>query len=284
MLLLRKTMVLAVISSLLSAPLSANSVGLARSADGYRIAKAAETVDAQANLPVIVSDGDEVTSGKQMVRIEGMAGQAILLNKQSSLQVQNKNEMTLKSGEVAVAIPAMPSNLRLQVSDLSIEPIEMAEGEELTVGTIALDHQSDDEVLVMTQGRPIRVSSLPDGNQVAVLGNQEVMRFIRGDLGKWTPMLPLAQTDDPTQSEEAQDEDQRDEGFFAFLQRGAGGSTGILVGGAAAAVGGVLLFFYLQDENSNSNDNNGNNQGVFQPPSSPTNSNTPVPTPVPLLD
>lgn len=245
----------------------ASPAGLADSTRPYSIARSTGLVDAKPNSPVILEEGDRIQAGQDLVRIEGLTGQTVLVGENSSVQLKPSDALHLDHGGVALSAPAA-REVQVLVDQLEVRAIPFAEGEQAPEnGHLVVGRLEEDKIEVFSQGRRFVVNELPDGNQLAVLGLRDSITFVRNDLGRWTPIVPLMQIEgDPTQRQE--DEEERDEGIAAFFRRSIG--TRAAAGAAAGAAIIGVVYWTQRDNESSSDDDDDFFQGQPSSPVTPT--------------
>jgi hypothetical protein len=254
---LRKLTPIAGAVLLLAGSASANSLGLVRSNASYSVNRAATVLNGSADRPLLLNSGDEIRSGAGLLKIEGLDGQTVLLDENSSLKVR-EDAVNLQKGRVAVAMPPTTAS-RVEVYDLAVTPVDdptsTAQHGNLGVGTI-----SENEIEVYSQGRMFKINSVPDGSQIAVLGAGDGMRLVKDAMGTWKPIVPLMQ-DEAGEKDAAADPEEtkrRRGGFWIFPSTAVG--VAVIGGGAVAAgVVGYTVYDNNKDDSSNNNDDNNDN-------------------------
>lgn len=253
----------------------ASPAGLADSNRPFSITRSTGILAGKPNSPVILETGDRVQAGEDLVRIEGLTGQTVLVGENSSVQFQGSDALHLDHGGVALSAPAA-REVEILVDHLQVRALPFGEGEPAPDnGHLVVGRLEEDKIEVFTQGRRFVVNELPEGNQLAVLGMRDSITFVRNDLGRWTPIVPLMQIEgDPTQRQE--DEEDRDEGIAAFFRRSIG--TRAAVGAAAGAAIIGIIYWTQRDDDDDDDDDNDFFQGQPSSPVTPTPVVQPPPT------
>ena len=247
---LRKLTPLAGAVLLLAGSASANSLGLVRSNATYSVNRASTVLTGSADRPLLLNSGDEIRSGAGLLKIEGLDGQTVLLDENSALKV-HEDAVNLQKGRVAVAMPPTTAS-SVEVYDLAVTPVDdptmTAQHGNLGVGTI-----SENEIEVYSQGRMFKINSVPDGNQIAVLGAGDGMRLVKDAMGTWKPIVPLMQ-DEAGEKDAAADPEEtkrRRGGFWIFPSTAVGVAV---IGGGAVAAG--IVGYSVYESNNDDGDNN----------------------------
>lgn len=239
----RTSLGLTLVLALAASQISASSVGIARSTAPYNVSRSETILQGGAERPVTVNAGDKIQSGSGFLKIETLEGETVLLDENSALAVMD-NALNLEKGRVAVAMPNK-SDTAVHVYDLAVSPIPDAKADQSQVSNIGVGTISDHEVEVYSQGRMFRVTSLPDGNQIAVVGASDALRLVKDSAGMWRPIAPLAQdeSEKPAANESEQTKSRR--GFWIFPSAGAAAAVG------AAAVGAGVVGYTVYENNHN---------------------------------
>lgn len=290
----RQSLGLTLVLALAASQISASSVGIARSTAPYNVSRSETILQGGAERPVTVNAGDKIQSGSGFLKIETLEGETVLLDENSALAVMD-NALNLEKGRVAVAMPNK-SDTAVHVYDLAVSPIPDAKADQSQVSNIGVGTISDHEVEVYSQGRMFRVTSLPDGNQIAVVGASDALRLVKDSAGMWRPIAPLAQdeSEKPAANESEQTKSRR--GFWIFPSAGAAAA----VGAAAVGAGVVGYTVYENNQNDDNNDDDEHEEGS-QPsedepehhdttprepssPDRPTRTPQPTTTPLPTME
>jgi hypothetical protein len=257
---------------LASAPVAvpAQSLGLARSENPFSVVRLENLVPALPRVPFTLRPGDRVKSGDGAVMVQGLKGESILLGPDSETELRDGRVIRLHGGAVALSLPKN-DHVDLEVADLRIEPMEWDEGSDAP-GKMAVAMVSADEIRLMTDGNMVRILNSRDGKQLASMGRDEVMRFVRDAAsGEWVPGGLVAQFEgDPTNVE---DGDRRKGGLIGFLRSGgggggaaAGGATAAAVAGGVTATGAVVAAGVTTTQSDSNDDTERDEMSPEQPP------------------
>lgn len=282
----RLTPILLLLVPGMAATAYAESVGLAKSSAPFTVNRESTLLQGSPDRPLIINEGDRISSGLNYLKIENLNGQTLLIDENSSVKVSDEGIYSLEKGRMAVTVPS-DSASRLDVHDLTITSLEG--GATAENGSLAIGTTSDQEVQIFSQGRMFRVATLPEGDQVAVLGASDALKLVRDAAGTWRPIMPKMQ---PTENEstdagEKEDEQRRRRGGFWIFPNTAVGVGAIAVGAAAAGYGGYRLWEdqiddIVNDNDGNDDDNDRNDErpgGSERPPDRPPASAPIQPTP-----
>ncbi|CAN5419531.1 hypothetical protein BH09SUM1_BH09SUM1_12800 [soil metagenome] len=276
---IRKIVGAGLVVLLASEIVSASSLGLATSRNAFSLSRSGAAVSGVAEKPLLVNLGDEVQSGEGMLRIDGLTGETILLDAKSAATLAANDRMRLKNGNMVVSMPSH-SKMAVDVQNLSIEPMEAsADGKP---SAIAVGSTKDNEIEMLARGRMYRVRSMPAGNQVAVLGASDALKFVKDSAsGEWAPAGPLMQSDDPTAPEE--DDDDHKKGLIPFLRNALTGGSGLALGIGAVAVGATVVtvndITKPKKHPGNTSNDRPSTSAIDPTPTEPTPSATASPTP-----
>lgn len=220
----------------------ASNAGMARSAGEFQVARSTEMMAGGAQSPLILAEGDKIVASETPVMVSNTNGQNVFVGEASTVTVGNSN-LHLENGGMAVSQPATGTT-SVTVNELSFAPI--ATDKAGTAGAVAIERVSENEIKVQSMGQNLNVTTLPAGNQVAVLGATDALRFVRNEMGTWTaaPVMQAPPTDSGSTAK-------RGGPLGALgLGGGAGGGAGTaaLVAGGVIVLGGTGTFLYLRDE------------------------------------
>lgn len=220
----------------------ASNAGMARSAGEFQVARSTEMMAGGAQSPLILAEGDKIVASETPVMVSNANGQNVFVGEASTVTVGNSN-LHLENGGMAVSQPASGTT-SVTVNELSFAPI--ATDKAGTTGAVAIERVSENEIKVQSMGQNLNVTTLPAGNQVAVLGATDALRFVRNEMGVWTaaPVMQ-APTDGGSTAKRG--------GPLGALglgggAAGGGATTAAIVGGTVIILGGGGTFLYLRDE------------------------------------
>lgn len=241
---------LAVLATVFAAPVSAKSVGLADGKASYQIIRQDSTLSATPEAPAVVKDGDRIAAGEAPVRVQTMNGRTVLMSERSALSFPDEGTVRLHSGEAAVSLPA-GANSTIAFENLSIAPLPAEGAQTSPATTLAVKSTGPDEIEVLSMNEPVTVTD-SEGVQVAVVGENEVMRFLRNPMGQWEPNLtPLAQ--DPTVPPD--DTTNQKKKIFGVPLTTPVIVGAVVVGTGAVTIGGIEAYQSYQDSKEEDNKN-----------------------------
>ncbi|MEO8377823.1 MAG: hypothetical protein ABI579_09150 [Candidatus Sumerlaeota bacterium] len=259
-------------SLLLSSFASADMLGLADSPDRYSITRQSIDIPSAASSMATVESGDRVRSNKAPVKVETTSGNTVLVGEDSDATILSENSAQLNRGVVVMTVPGDVSNSTLSSTGLSVSPIAplgaQAEATAENDGLVAMRKVSDDEIIVGADRRAFAVKDEVTGDQVAMVGPGESMRFLKSAKG-WS-VLPFGTTKSDSgtdsivtaqangSSDNSGDNKEGDASTEAKPRRAA---PLILLGIGGAAVAGGLGYagYKIYDNNKDDNNNNDNN-------------------------
>lgn len=214
-------------------------LGLARSENPFQVVRSLEELVSTPRLPLLVRPGDLLRAGDKPVRLDGSAGETLLVGEGSVVRLDTAERLLLEQGEVAMALPGS-KDFEIQFGDLQILPVA---GEQLAPGQLAVAGYGENGIELITRGRMLRILDGRDGSPVATLGLDDAMRLLRGADGIWTPVSPSADFGEEFDSDELDDGNPRKSGLLGLLQQSSGGGTaggGAVAGGVAVVGGGTI--------------------------------------------
>lgn len=268
------------------------SVGLATSSEPFVIQRGERILDGAAASPFLVNEGDVIRPGSGSLRVDTVSGESILLGGDSRLEVTRSLHYQLQEGRAAISMAGEGAESRVVVSDLEfrlIGPHDTSEG--TPVHQVALGTNPDgSEVAIISNGGMVAVTSILSGEQIAIVGFDEVMGFIKDHLGNWTIVMPTAQE---TQRElEGVGESAGEEGVFGVIpaffgagSAGAAGAAAVVAGGAIGATIGVQQLAGGFDSGSTSTSPQPPATGIVPPPDGSEGDRDPnTLVPIPELD
>lgn len=222
--------------------LDSKPAGLAQSEAPFHVVRANRTFES-GNQPFLIRHGDRIRAGEGIVQVSAASGHAILLDSESEVQLGEDRRFRVVSGAFAAKTPVD------QETTIEIDGLEFQSLDSRSESQIAVQSYQSGEVDAINLGQPVRVSSLPSGNQVAVLGDGDIFRFTKLLNGDWELIEPRGQfSPDPTDT--GRGNQVKKGGIFGLLGRGgaaagtggasagAGAAAGTTGGGAAVAAGG----------------------------------------------
>ncbi|MCC6546840.1 hypothetical protein IT570_06685 [Candidatus Sumerlaeota bacterium] len=246
----KQSIALSVLVLFTASQVVASSLGIARSSAPYAVNRAETVLQGSAERPVTVNSGDKIRSGSGFLKIETLEGETVLLDENSALAVMD-NALSLEKGRVAVAMPNK-SDTAVHVYDLEVSPIADEKADQSQISNLGVGTISENEVELYSQGRMFRVTSLPDGNQIAVIGASDALRLMKDSAGMWRPITPLAQDQDNDSEKAAANDSEntkRRRGFWIFPSAGAAAAVGVAAVGA-----GVVGYTVYQNNNDDGGD------------------------------
>lgn len=217
---------------------AAQPFGLANSQQPFEIQRGEGTLLAPQTTPFLVNEGDVLRPGAAHLRMDTINGGSLLVGNESVLEISHPLRYTLRDGRAALSFPAGETDTRIVASELEFRRIGHYDNSgEREVQQVALGtNPSGSEVAIISNGGMVAVTSILSGEQIAIVGMDEVMGFIRDHLGNWTIVVPTMQE---TERElDGVGESEGEEGVLglipSFFGAGAAGTAG-----AAAVIGGL---------------------------------------------
>ena len=165
----------------------AESVGLAESGAQFRIQRLTEVIQGNPDTGAVVNQGDLIVSGDAPVRVRLSSGDSVLVGQQSSVSLVDASMVQLETGEMAVAY-ASGSQMNLHYEDLNFVPLadEANDAKKKVEHRLALRANGPTEIYAAGLNQPFAIlSNQAEPVQVAMLGDADVLRLNRGELGKW---------------------------------------------------------------------------------------------------
>ncbi|MCC5876972.1 MAG: hypothetical protein JJU11_12195 [Candidatus Sumerlaeia bacterium] len=249
------------------------SVGLATSGEPFVIQRGERVLEGAAVSPFLVNEGDVIRPGSGSLRVDTVSGESILVGGDSTFEVTRPLHYKLQDGRAAISLAGESSDSRVVVSDLEFRRIGPHDSSEATpVHQIALGTNPDgSEVAIISNGGMVAVTSILSGEQIAIVGFDEMMGFIKDHLGNWTTVMPTAQE---TQRElEGVGESAGEEGVFGVIpaffgagSAGAAGAAAVVAGGAVGATVGVQQLAGATESRSTTTSSQEPATGIVPPP------------------
>lgn len=227
------------------------TLGLARSASPFDLARPKVMVAPQQVSQAILQPGDEISARSGMVRVQLREGDNLLVGKGSRVAFPAQDEVHVMSGDIASATTlATPS--RVKAANLLFEAQgEAAEG---SPSALAVSIAEPNRITATAYDRVYSITD-ENGVQVAALGAGDTIRLLRNPVGQWVPTGFKNQGEGGAVEEAPEaghEEGDRRKGFWLFR-------TPVLIGAAtAAAIGGGYYVVTSGDDNNDNNDNDPN--------------------------
>lgn len=238
----------------------ASTMGLAHGREAFQINRTSGALQAPAKTPTVINTGDRVATQEGIVQVQTSTGESVLLGKKSEAAFEDGKSLRLHSGEMAMSF-APGSDVSVAVSELDVHRVKSDKNSEFS--RLVVRSVSDDEVIMAAYNDEFAVRDPENGNQVAVLGDQDALRLVKDTLGNWKPLplnLPTAQ-DDTTTSDEVTEDEEGDEEAGAFFLGLTGTQTAIAGGaGVLLVTGGVIAYDQLLDDDDDDDDKGENNE------------------------
>lgn len=164
----------------------ARPVGLAESASTFQIHRESGRIRGISTIPSLIQNRDDLVAEAQPVRLQTASGSTILVGPRSTVTVTDENRFEVKRGEMAAAFSPL-SPLEFAYQDLTFTPLTVQSAGELQP-KLAIRAISENEVVVAGWNQPfMAVKADREPVQVAVVGHNDVIRFLRNDRGSWIP-------------------------------------------------------------------------------------------------
>lgn len=164
----------------------ARPVGLAESASPFQVYRESGLIRGDSAIPSLIQSRDEVIAETQPVRLQTASGSTILVGPQSTVAVADDHRFEVKRGEMAAALSAH-SPLELAYRDLTFTALDGASADQAQA-KIAIRAIGENEVVVAGWNQPfMAVKADREPVQVAVIGHNDIIRFLRNDRGSWIP-------------------------------------------------------------------------------------------------
>lgn len=247
----QRCLILLALCLLLSSQAVAGTVGLAQAQKTFQVQRGTDQLRAQAETPIVISQGDRVSASEGSVQITSTNGENVLIAPRSSASFSQDGRLHLHKGEMALGVNA-DSQRSVEFNGLEIESLNK-EGSE-NPSQLVMRALHDNELLIAGFGEPFAVRDASQGIQVAVLGSREALRLVKDQLGRWQPLpIPLRMQDvgneaDVVDDESVDDSDDDDEGGFLFFRSTTTGAAVVTVTAIGLGVGTYFAIDGLSDD------------------------------------
>ncbi len=190
---MKKILTTLAFSLLISSFAQADSLGLADSQDRYSITRNSIDIPTAPASMATVESGDRVRSTNAPVKVETTSGNMLMVGEQSDATILSDNAAQLHRGVIVMTVPVTEKEASLSSAGLSVFAIEQegatAEATADNAGLVAMRKVSDDEIIIGADRRPFAVKDEVTGDQIAMVGPGDSMRFIKTQKG-WN-VLPF---------------------------------------------------------------------------------------------
>lgn len=253
----------------------ADPVAMADSRGTYEVSRLSTTLEGRAGIPTVIQSSDRLSAKDAPVQVQLSNGETALLGTNSSVSFVDAGTLSLESGDMVLAM-APASATAVVVDTLRIVPVvEPVQKIAASNGGILVQIVKDGEMAIKALDKTFTVVDNAIGKQIAVVGKDDTVRFLRDTLGNWVPAgngeLASMQGSGTTGTgggaagnKAAGKENRR--------RKAAWWKSPIVIAGAAvggAAVIGGTAYAINENNKSDDDDEDDDNGPFFFPPSSP---------------
>ena len=275
---MKTPMLATLILATLSVGAFADPVAMADSRGAYEIVRLSTTFEGRAGVPTVIQTADRVTTSDTPVQVQLINGESILLGENSAVNFPDASTVALDSGDMALAL-APASVTAVAVDTLRIVPFnEPVQKIATSTGGLVVKLVKEGEMTVQALNQTLTVMNNAIGKQIAVIGKNDTVRFLRDGLGNWLPagseiVKSHAGTGGTTGTSTGggtagNRERRKTKAAWWTTPAGIGG---IAVGTVAVVGGTAYAVDKNNDDDKNDDEEDDNNGGGFPPPSSPIN-------------
>ncbi len=246
---------------------SADKIGIAESKDTYSIIRSDEKIESNALEMLSIQDGDQLISTKAPIKVETLSGETVLIGEESDVTLTTTKAINFDKGTLAVATRGF-SDTAVSFDNLEVKQMTVSESGPQGAGpassrVFALKSSEQDQVSVGSVGSSVTITDKDSGEQLAVVGHDEIIELFRNEAGLWqSQRVPVvAQQDgaaDGNAGAEGTDSDDDDEGAFWWWVGGGAGAAGL-------GLLGYSIYENSNDDDDDDDDDDDGGGGTFSP-------------------